>query len=53
MDSKQGKAVILSIDEARQLRDELACLLADNLKLHSNKKAPEPITQVEIIGGKF
>lgn len=51
MDSKQGKAVILSIDEARSLRDELACLLADNMEL--SKKAPEQVTQVELVGGKF
>jgi hypothetical protein len=51
MDSKQGKAVVLSMDEARQLRDELVSLLADNLEL--SRKTPDQITTVEIIGGKF
>ena len=53
MDSKQGKAVILSIEEARQLRDELVCLLADNVELLTNKDVREPITKIELIGGKF
>lgn len=53
MDGKQGKAVILSMDEARGLRDELACMLANYLTLLSNKKVTDPVLQVEIVGGKF
>ena len=53
MENKQGKTVVIPIEEARGLRDELAKLLADNFDLLSNKKAPEQIIQVELTGGKF
>lgn len=53
MDGKQGNAVVLPLDEARRLRDELVKLIIDNYELLSAKQAPEQNIQVEIVGGKF
>ena len=51
IESKQGKDVLLSLADARQLRDELAKLLAD---LYTAKETSTPeIIQVEISGGTF
>lgn len=53
-EGKQAKNVILTIEEARVLRDELAKLLADLYEEQLNvKRAPEPAIQVEMTGGKF
>jgi len=51
MESKQNKDVVIPMQEARYLRDEISKLLAD---LYSNQdKKPEEIIKVEITGGKF
>lgn len=53
-EGKQGKNVILTIEEARVLRDELAKLLVDLYEETSTeKKVPEVSIQVEMSGGKF
>jgi hypothetical protein len=46
--------VVLPLDEAKMLRDEIAKLLADNYELH-NKTSSEDDTviQLEINGGKW
>lgn len=50
-DSKRANTVILSMDEARFLRDELAKLLMD---LHqAEKEVPEPTIEVVVTGGTF
>ena len=53
MEARQGKDVVISLSEARGLRDELSKLLADNYEFLQNKSTVEPIYQVEINGGKF
>ena len=53
METKQGKDVVIPINEARGLRDELAKLLTDNYELLQNKVNVEPVFQVEINGGRF
>jgi len=51
MESKQNKDVVIPMQEARYLRDEIAKLLAD---LHSNKEQKtEEVLKVEITGGSF
>lgn len=54
IESRQNKDVILSITDARGLRDELTQLLADlhELNRQNNSQNSTPI-QVEINGGSF
>ena len=50
-DIKKQSTVVLSIDEARFLRDEVAKLLMD---LHDmEKEVPEPTVEVVVTGGTF
>lgn len=50
-DVKKQNTVVLSIDEARFLRDEVAKLLMD---LHeAEKEMPEPTIDVVVTGGTF
>jgi hypothetical protein len=51
MDQNPGKSLILPIDEARHLRDEIVKLMAD--KLNDRINAPEDIIKVEVSGGGF
>jgi hypothetical protein len=51
MDQNPGKSLVLPIDEARQLRDEIVKLMAD--KLNNRINAPEDIIKVEVTGGGF
>ena len=50
----RGTNLVLPIEEAKMLRDEIAKLLADNYKL-LNKDVTEDnaVIQLEINGGKF
>jgi hypothetical protein len=52
METKQNKDVVISMQEARGLRDDIAKLLADLHLLTSEQKKDEVI-QVEITGGSF
>jgi hypothetical protein len=54
-EGKIGTNVILPMEEARMLRDELAKLLSDNYDLLNNKKESidNPVIQVEVNGGKW
>lgn len=54
-ESKVGSNVILPMEEARMLRDELAKLLADNYDLLNNTKesVDNTVIQVEVNGGKW
>lgn len=45
--------LVLSIDEARMLRDEISKLIADNYVLLSEKQKTPEVVQVEINGGKW
>jgi len=54
-ESKVGSNVILPMEEARMLRDEIAKLLSDNYNLLNNKKESidDTVIQVEVNGGKW
>lgn len=54
-ESKVGSNVILPMEEARMLRDEIAKLLSDNYDLLNNKKESidNSVIQVEVNGGKW
>ena len=54
-ESKTGTNVILPMEEARMLRDEIAKLLSDNYDLLNNKKESidNTVIQVEVNGGKW
>lgn len=51
VDSKRSKDIVIPIDEARGLRDEIAKLLSELYEREKNK--PEPILEVQIKGGSF
>ena len=53
MESKQNKDVVLPMNEARGLRDELAKLLADLNEYKDNKKTDDNQIEIKIVGGKF
>lgn len=48
-----GHTLVLSIDEARLLRDEISKLVADNYDLLSSKQKVQEVIQVEVNGGKW
>ena len=50
-DTRQAKTIILTIEESRQLRDELAKLLVDLQNIE--KETIEPVFEVVVSGGKF
>jgi len=54
-EGKTGTNVILPMEEARMLRDELAKLLSDNYDLLNSKKEyiDNSVIQVEVNGGKW
>ena len=54
-EGKTGANVILPMEEARMLRDEIAKLLSDNYDLLNNKKESidNTVVQVEVNGGKW
>ena len=55
MESKQNKELVISMVDARGLRDELSKLLSDLHTLQSDKEQnkTDEVIQVEIVGGKF
>jgi hypothetical protein len=54
-EGKINTNVILPMEEARMLRDEIAKLLSDNYDLLNNKKESidNTVIQVEVNGGKW
>lgn len=52
IEGKKTSSVVLPIEEARVLRDEIAKLLSDLHELNS-KDTSKDIIKVEITGGKF
>jgi hypothetical protein len=54
IESKKSRDLIMPVDDARALRDELAKLLADlnESKTKSTSNLPEVI-EVQVVGGKF
>jgi len=53
IESKQGKDVVIPINDARGLRDEVSKLLSDLYELQSDKPSFEENIEVKITGGKF
>ena len=53
MESKKNKDIVIPIDEARGLRDDISKLLADLHELNSKEKSKEEVIKVEITGGGF
>ena len=53
LEGRQGRDLILSLDEARGLRDDLNKLLIDNYELSKNEQSKEQVIQVEVTGGKW
>jgi hypothetical protein len=45
--------VVLPIDEAKMLRDEIAKLLADNYEFLNKETKEDAVIQLEINGGKW
>ena len=54
-EGKINSNVILPMEEARMLRDEIAKLLSDNYDLLNKKKesVDENVIQIEVNGGKW
>ncbi|NBO35934.1 hypothetical protein EBU91_00080 [bacterium] len=52
LDSRNSKDVVLNIQDARGLRDEISKLLLD-LKEFENKSSNRDVTKIEIKGGTF
>ena len=53
MESKTNKDLVVSMTDARGLRDELSKLLTDLHELQNSKSKKDEVIQVEIVGGKF
>ena len=49
----RGTNLVLPLDEAKMLRDEIAKLIAENYELLNKKTNDEPVIQLEINGGKW
>lgn len=50
-ESKKIKDIVMPMDEARGLRDDVAKLLSDLYALEKSK--PEPVINLELKGGSF
>lgn len=53
MESRQNKDVVLPMQDARGLRDELSKLLADLHTMQQPQKYEEPSIKIEMKGGSF
>jgi hypothetical protein len=50
----RGNTLVLPVEEAKMLRDEIAKLIAENYELLNTKKATDDnVIQLEINGGKW
>jgi len=49
----RGTNLVLPIDEAKTLRDEIAKLIADNYELLNKKATDDSVIQIEVNGGKW
>lgn len=50
-ESKKTKDIVIPIEEARGLRDDVAKLLTDLYEIEKTK--PEPVIKLQIKGGSF
>lgn len=54
LESRQSKDFVMTISDARLLRDELSKILVDMVNLSNEaKNIEEPILKLEVRGGKF
>ena len=53
MESKQNSTVVLTIDQARGLRDDITNLLADLHEFSKEKNTNEETITVQVKGGSF
>ena len=53
LESTKTKDVVIPLNEARGLRDEIAKLLSDYYALNESSSKKEEIVKVEITGGGF
>jgi len=53
LDSKRAKDLVLPMQDARGLRDEIAKLLTDLHENNTKNNKKEEVIRVEITGGKF
>ncbi len=53
MESKKNKDIVIPIDEARGLRDDISKLLVDLHEQSNKDKSKEEVIKVEITGGGF
>jgi 5-bromo-4-chloroindolyl phosphate hydrolysis protein len=52
-ENKRSKDIVMSIEDARGLRDELSKMLADNYDLLKGTTQNQPVIKVEMSGGKW
>jgi len=52
-ESKKLKDLVIPVQEARGLRDEIAKLLSDLHELNMKEKSKDEVIKVEITGGSF
>jgi hypothetical protein len=52
MEGRQGRDIVMTIDEARALRDEITILVIDKYEASMTKR-PEEVINVEMKGGKW
>ena len=53
LEGRKTKDLVMTLEEARGLRDELDKLLADNYDLLKKQKASDEVIKVEINAGKW
>jgi len=53
MDSKRNTTVVLTIEQARGLRDDISMLLADLYKQEKEQSMKEETITVQVKGGSF
>lgn len=55
IESKQSKDVVLPVNDARGLRDDIAKLLSDlyELTVEKNEKKKDEVIEIQIKGGGF
>jgi hypothetical protein len=53
LDSRKAKDLVLPMQDARGLRDEIAKLLTDLHEINNKTNSKEEVIKVEITGGKF
>jgi hypothetical protein len=53
MEGRQGRDIVMTLDEARALRDDITFLLLDKVEANKNIQQDQDVIQVELKGGKW